>query len=91
MKLLSRKAAATNEELFIERYDRLLRWSLQLTERDRELAEDLLHDAFIQFTLSPADADAIQNLDGYLYGMLRNLHLSQVRRTTRQRFQQLLL
>jgi len=89
MKLLSRKASATNEELFIERYDRLLRWSLQLTEQDHELAEDLLHDAFIQFTLSPADIDAIQNLEGYLYGMLRNLHLSQVRRTTRHRFQQL--
>ncbi len=87
MKLLSRKAS--NEELFIERYDRLMRWSLQLTEQDHELAEDLLHDAFIQFTLSSADIDAIQNLEGYLYGMLRNLHLSQVRRTTRHRFQQL--
>jgi DNA-directed RNA polymerase specialized sigma24 family protein len=89
MKLLSRKASATNEELFIERYDRLLRWSLQLTEQDRELAEDLLHDAFIQFTLSPTDIESIHNLEAYLYGMLRNLHLSQVRRTTRHRFQQL--
>jgi RNA polymerase sigma factor (sigma-70 family) len=89
MKLYPRKASATNEELFIERYDRLLRWSLQLTEQDHELAEDLLHDAFIQFTLSPTGIDSINNLDGYLYGMLRNLHLSQVRRTTRHRFQQL--
>ena len=89
MKLYPRKASATNEELFIERYDRLLRWSLQLTEQDHELAEDLLHDAFIQFTLSPTDIESIHNLEGYLYGMLRNLHLSQVRRTTRHRFQQL--
>src|SRR5260370_35806432 len=89
MRLYPRKASATHEDLFLERYDQLLAWSMQLTGHDRDLAEDLLHDAFIQFTFTPTEISTIQNLDGYLYGMLRNLHLSQVRRTTRHRFEQL--
>lgn len=81
--------SSDHESLFIERYDRLLKWGLQLTERDNDLAQDILHDAFIQFTLTPPDLETIQNLDAYLYGLLRNLHLSQMRRATRSRFQQL--
>lgn len=77
------------EDVFIERYDRLLRWSLQMTERDRALAEDLLHDLFIQFTLNERDLEQIANLDGYLYTMLRNLHLAHKRRDTRNRLEQL--
>lgn len=80
---------STHEELFVERYDRLLTWSLQLTNYDRVMAEDLVHDAFIQFTFTHPDLKAINNLDNYLYGMLRNLHLSQIRWATRSRFQQL--
>ena len=77
------------EEIFVERYDRLLTWSLQMTERDHELAEDLLHDLFIQFTLNDIDLQKIGNLDGYLYTMLRNLHLAQRRRDTHNMLQQL--
>jgi RNA polymerase sigma factor (sigma-70 family) len=87
---LLKKISPSHEELFIEQYDRLLHWALQLTEHDRELAEDLLHDAFIHFTtLTQPDLKAIRNLDGYLYMMLRNLHISQERRSSRARFQQL--
>src|SRR2546421_6451210 len=74
-----------HEELFLARYSRLRVWALQLTKNDRERAEDLVHDAYIQFTLTRPRLDAISNLDGYLYSMLRNLHLSQVRRLLRQR------
>ncbi|MGH9962597.1 MAG: RNA polymerase sigma factor, partial [Pyrinomonadaceae bacterium] len=61
----------------------------QLADNDRELAEDLLHDAFIQFTFAQPNLKTIRNLDNYFYGMLRNLHLLQVRRETRNRLQQL--
>jgi RNA polymerase sigma factor (sigma-70 family) len=83
------KFSPSHETLFAERYGRLLSWSLQLAENDRELAEDLLHDAFIQFTLVQPDLEKIRDLDSYFYGMLRNLHLLQVRRNTRNRLQQL--
>jgi DNA-directed RNA polymerase specialized sigma24 family protein len=88
--LRSLKISPSHEDLFIERYASLRAWALRLTDQDCELAEDLLHDAFIQFaTLTRPDLKAINNLDGYLYGMLRNLHLSQERRSSRGRFQQL--
>ncbi len=83
------KTSPTHEELFADRYERLLSWSLQLSENDRELAEDLLHDAFVQFTFTQPDLKKIRDLNSYFYGMLRNLHLLQVRRETRNRLQQL--
>jgi DNA-directed RNA polymerase specialized sigma24 family protein len=88
--MLNLKAVTVDREhVFIERYDRLLGWSLQMTERDQALAEDLLHDLFIQFTLNGPELDQIANLDGYLYTMLRNLHLAHRRRDTRTRLEQL--
>src|SRR5256886_14630579 len=65
-----------HEEVFLARYGKLRSWALQLTEHDRERAEDLVHDAYIQFTFAQPDLDAINNLNGYLYSLLRNLHLS---------------
>ncbi|HEX8145468.1 MAG TPA: sigma-70 family RNA polymerase sigma factor [Pyrinomonadaceae bacterium] len=72
-----------HEDIFLARYSRLRGWALQLTEQNRERAEDLLHDAYIQFTFTRPELDRIGNLDGYLYSTLRNLHLSQVRRNLR--------
>ena len=78
-----RKSYSSSEDLFIERYDWLLGWALQLTSHNRPQSEDLVHDAFVQFTLAGPDPATIQNLEGYLYVVLRNLHLSQVRRANR--------
>ena len=69
----------------MQRYERLLGWALQVTDHDRARAEDLVHDIFIQFTLSQPDTGRLYNIDGYLYTMLRNMHLSQIRRATRLR------
>ncbi len=77
------KSTYSHEDLFIQRYEWLLRWSLQLTGHNPQQAEDLVHDAFIQFTLARPDLGNIQNLEGYLYCMLRNMRLSQVRRAAR--------
>lgn len=73
-----------HEEVFLERYPKLRSWAIQLTDGDHELAEDLVHTAYVQFNLTRPELSAIVNLDGYLYRMLRNLHLSQVRRSLRQ-------
>jgi RNA polymerase sigma factor (sigma-70 family) len=77
--------APSYEDLFIRRYERLLAWALSLTDGDRGQAEDLVHDTFIQFTLGRPDLNTIDNLDGYLRVMLRNMHLSRVRRAARLR------
>lgn len=80
---------AAHEELFLARYERLLAWALLLTEGDATAAEDLVHDAFVQFTLAQPDLQTIENLDGYLRQMLRNLRVSQGRRAAHKREQPL--
>src|SRR5260370_18424523 len=82
-----RRVSPNYRELFVARYDQLLAWALQISQGDRALAEDLLHDLYVLFTIHEPQIDRAKNLDGYLYACLRNLYLSQLRRTTR--FQQL--
>ncbi len=83
------KIATSHEDLFLERYERLLVWALQVSGQDRSTARDLVHDAFIQFTFTRPDLHRIDNLDAYLYGMLRHLYLSSLRRATRHALQPL--
>ncbi|MDT7810045.1 MAG: hypothetical protein QOJ70_3858 [Acidobacteriota bacterium] len=73
-----------HEEVFLARYGHLRAWALRLTEGDIAHAEDLVHDAFVQFTFARPDLGRIENLDGYLYQMLRNLNVSQIRRARRR-------
>jgi len=73
----------THADLFMDRYKELLERTLQLTAHDRGRAEDLLHDAFVQFTCGHADLSAIHDVDRYLFGIIRHLHLSNVRRAMR--------
>lgn len=73
-----------HEQVFVRRYERLRSWALHLTNQDRAQAEDLLHDAFIQFLLTRPDLGAIQHLDAYLCGVLRMLWLSQLRQAARR-------
>lgn len=73
-----------HEEIFINSYSRLRGWAIQIARQDHELAEDLLHDAFIQFTSSQPELGSINNAEAYLYGVIRNLHLSHLRKKTRR-------
>src|SRR5215211_2364144 len=75
----------SHEEVFLARYGPLRTWALRLTGGDAARAEDLVHDAFVQFTFARPDLARVQNLDGYLYQMLRNLNISQMRRAHRRR------
>jgi RNA polymerase sigma factor (sigma-70 family) len=69
----------SHEAAFIEHYDWLRRWALQLTNHDRERAEDLVQEVFAQFAIAHTDLSAVQNIPAYLYTTLRNIHVSQVR------------
>jgi DNA-directed RNA polymerase specialized sigma24 family protein len=89
--LNQQRTACTYEDLFMDRYDRLLAWAMQLTDHDLQQAEDLVHDVFVKFALSQPDLQRIENLDGYLYISLRNTYRSQVRRAGRGLMQQLSL
>lgn len=89
MSVSSITTALRHEDVFLQRYDSLLKWAMQITRNDCELAEDLVHEAFVQFSLSSLNLDSIGDIDGYLYCVLRNLHYSHLRRITHQRFDQL--
>ncbi|MCA1619364.1 MAG: RNA polymerase sigma factor [Acidobacteria bacterium] len=73
-----------HEEVFLARYGPLRAWAMRLTGGDAARAEDLVHDAYVHFSLARPDLARIQNLDGYLYQMLRNLNTSQMRRAARR-------
>lgn len=80
---VSRTSVSRVGDVFVEKYDLLLQWALRLTRRDHERAEDLLHEAFLQFSLRQHDLTGIENLDGYLYSVLKHLHLALIRRAKR--------
>src|SRR5262245_19917266 len=74
----------THEELFVDRYESLLRMALQITHGDRDQAVDLVQDAFVRFTLARPDLARIRQIDAYFFTMLRNMHLSRSRLVSRQ-------
>ena len=74
----------TLDDVFVGRYPQLVTQALQLTAGDRVAAEDLVHDTFVRLALRSVDPARVQNLDGYLFVTMRNVHLSQVRRRVLQ-------
>ncbi len=69
------------EQLFTERYESLLAWAMRLTNQQRDAAEDLVQDAFVQFMLGRTRLEEIENIDGYLRRMLRYMHVSRMSRS----------
>jgi RNA polymerase sigma factor (sigma-70 family) len=67
------------EDVFLERYEDLLRAALAITGGRRE-AEDLVHDAFVRVLLVRPDLASIEYPDAYLRTILRNLHTARLRR-----------
>jgi len=72
------------EQLFTERYESLLAWAMRLTNQQREAAEDLVQDAFVQFMLGRTRLEEIENIDGYLRRMLRYMHISRMSRSAQR-------
>jgi RNA polymerase sigma factor (sigma-70 family) len=73
-------ARSDHEETFVVRYDELRRWAERLCDGQLHDAEDLLQDAFIEFVRRRPDVEGIQDIDAYLRTMLRNMHVSGIRR-----------
>ena len=74
-------APRSHEEEFIRRYEFLFCRCLHLTKK-KDLAEDILHDGFVQFTINRPDLGSIEDLDGYLCRLLRNLYYARLRLAT---------
>src|SRR5215211_3520371 len=72
------------EQLFTEHYKSLLAWALRLTNQQRDAAEDLVQDAFVQWVLARTKLEEIENIEGYLRRMLRNIYVSKMSRSAQQ-------
>src|SRR5581483_5259922 len=75
--------AVDHRSLFLGRYERLVSRARMLLGSRVDLAQDLFHEAFVQFITRQPSLEAIEDLDAYLHGMVRHLHLSRVRRAGR--------
>lgn len=81
----NRKVGDRRQDEFLARYDRIVQWARQLSANRPWQAEDLAQDAYLQFMAIRPDLDQIQNLDAYLYAVVRNLHRSLLHRHLRLR------
>ena len=67
------------EQTFTERYANLRVWAMYLTHHE-STADDLVHDLYVQWMLGRTKLEEIENIDGYLRTMLRNMHFSRLSR-----------
>jgi RNA polymerase sigma factor (sigma-70 family) len=74
---------ACREQLFTERYANLRLWAIHLTNQ-QSTADDLVQDAFVQWMLGRTRLEEIENIDGYLRTMLRNMHFSRMSRAAQR-------
>jgi len=67
-------------KVFAERYDQLFVAARSLVNNDPGEAGDLVHDALIAFVRHSPDLQKVNNIDGYLYTLIRNLVKAKKRR-----------
>jgi RNA polymerase sigma factor (sigma-70 family) len=79
----SQPGRRTNEDVFFAYYPRLLEWATQITRNDRSEAEDLVHDFYLRLTRITRSIDGMEQLEHYLFRVLRNLYYSRLRRAGR--------
>ncbi len=75
------------DELFLQRYDAAFKWALHIAKRDHQLAEDLVHNFYLQFKKIFRDGKTVNiaSFDNYMYVSMRNLYVSHLRKSNRQR------
>lgn len=79
-RIFPNRGQRSNEEVFFEHYPQLLKWALQLSRLDRDDAEDLVQDFYLQTAHINVVLSEIAELEPYLFKILRNLHYSRLRR-----------
>ena len=79
----------TLDELFVEKYEWLMRWAMYFAQGELATAEDLVQDTFVRFAVSSPDLDHHDNAEALLYTYLRHVHLAHLRRIQRYPLQNL--
>ncbi len=73
-------SSETFDDIFLEHYAHLIARAQLLVGRDRQAAEDLVHDTYVRLAMREVDLRGVHNVEGYFFITLRNVHLSQTRR-----------
>lgn len=75
------------EELFLQHYNVAVKWALKITKYDHELANDLVHNVYLQFQKMNRNGKTfnIETFDRYLYISLRNSYISHLRQNIKIR------
>lgn len=83
----------SHENLFLEQYGWLVKRAIQITQGRRDEADDLVQDLYIQLIHTRPDLDFgdEERVRGYLFNMMRNLSVSNARRTGRDAMSNLLV
>lgn len=77
---------STAAQLFMSRYEWLLRWAMQFARNDRATAEDLIQDTFIRFCQANLKVAEIRDVEALLYTYLEYVHLAHIREVQRHSF-----
>lgn len=72
-------------DVFLEKYDSIKRWALQITNYNFEIAEDLVHDVFLKLQ-NRAVAASTHNTDAYIYVSLKNHFQTKIRKEASEEF-----
>lgn len=75
------------EDLLERSYQQMLKWGAVLTRGDKSLAQEIVHDLCLYFTVAKPDLSRVANLDGYFYTSLRHIYLSSIARASRDAVQ----
>ncbi len=83
----------SHEDLFLEHHGWLVKRAIQITQGRRDEADDLVQDLYIQLVHTRPDLDFgdDEHVRGYLFKMMRNLSVSNARRTGRDALSNLLV
>ena len=73
------------EQYFHAHYDRIVEWALVVTKNDHAIHRDIVHDVYVRLSGTTVRPESLANPNGYLFTVLRNAHLSKVKRATRMR------
>ena len=80
----SQPGRRTNEDVFFDYHPQLLTWAAQITRNDHGEAEDLVQDFYLTVIRISRSLDEMEQLDRYLFRVLRNLYYARLRRARRE-------
>lgn len=83
----SHQTASAPEQVLELYYGKLRKWGVILTRGDTGMAQEIVHDLCLYFTVVKPDLSQVENLDGYLYTSLRHIYLSALARSSREAVQ----